>query len=132
MKANDLRIGNYVKLAGETTHIRWFYDERKIFVDILEKGMATMRFDELEPIPLTEEWLLKLGFKKSKNLYFDTNEGKYFSYIKFDAWDNRGKYSYCLDDERGSYKPLDYVHQLQNLYYALTNEELILQKQSVK
>ena len=66
MKASELRIGNKIK----------FMDDGTIFtvvsIDLKGAGLentdefAWIEFESLEPIPLTEEWLLKLGFKKEE------------------------------------------------------------------
>lgn len=53
MKANELRINNSVLLHGDIMHID--------ATDILVFSQGKLLF---EPIPLTEEWLLKFGFEK--------------------------------------------------------------------
>ena len=64
MKAESLRIGNYIR----------YRDERNTIVYSLGLTFATIRMydeqivgsddiNEYEPIPLTEDWLLKFGFK---------------------------------------------------------------------
>jgi hypothetical protein len=86
-----------------------------------------------EPIPLTEEWLLKFGFEKGNHnwfrLYFDYDnlaDSDCFTY-------NINSKMLCLEsfydgEKKGSIQLLSlgekHVHQLQNLYFALTNEEL--------
>lgn len=83
--------------------------------------------NDISPIPITEEWLIKLGFeRKSKDnefvwvtkfyMFLNIDSGWYFRY-KFD-----GFISFCFGDL--FVKELRYVHQLQNLYFALTEEEL--------
>ena len=65
------------------------------------------------PIPLTEEWLVKFGIIEAneshvKRIKIETDFGELMFYI-----DNR-------------LPQLKYVHQLQNLYFALTNTELTI------
>ena len=72
--------------------------------------------NEVKPIELTEEWLIKFGFKKMN--YKLLNKIVFYS----ETWDIE-----FSDNE--FYMPdigivVKYVHQLQNLYFALTNEEL--------
>jgi hypothetical protein len=109
MKQNELRIGNYV----------YFEDELLKFD--FEMGW---NFDYIKPIPLTEEWLLKFGFEyvESYNNY-KIKTGDYWNSLKF----YEGEWCYNNDDsDAGCYflTTIKYVHQLQNLYFALTNEEL--------
>ena len=73
------------------------------------------KYHHYKPIQLTEEWLVKFGFIKR------TPTGYYF---------DMGRMSINLPDFE--YKniridvKLKYVHQLQNLYFALTGEELTI------
>lgn len=113
MKANELRIGNFVS-------------DRLGIVIIGTNGRIEFA-DIYKPIPLTEEWLVKFGFVKT---YYDFEKG----YIKFDKnisdYGCEGiKSNFWLvpnGDDDWYRIPLNllYVHQLQNLYFALTGEEL--------
>lgn len=69
-----------------------------------------------EPIPLTEEWLLKLGFNKEECFYI--LKGVCLE----DEYDGR----YRLDGQSDCF--IKHVHQLQNLYFALTSVELEVKK----
>lgn len=71
------------------------------------QGIATY-----EPIPLTEEWFYKFGFSKS-NVWFEKNGIELFNIADLYF---RAKYPIKAD--------VKFVHQLQNLYFALTGEEL--------
>lgn len=112
MKANELRIGNYYNQFGN------IHQATGTTISELEKAPK----DQLwcKPIPLTEDWLLKFGFKLNKlgNMYRYSNYPKrVISFKKF-----QGKwYLYMTHNPK-----CDYVHQLQNLYFALTGEELTL------
>jgi len=73
-----------------------------------------------KPIPLTEEWLLKFGYK----LYHD------YVWVN-DNTDVLGRIDKFKDDVARSIYPrleIKYVHQLQNLYFALTGKELTYEK----
>jgi hypothetical protein len=124
MESTELRIGNLVlALTGETKYnevvvntifgygINSYYNE------------AEYVYDEIKPIPITEEWLLKFGFKQIKpNHYWFKDKNS----LRFSLIDNN---LHCSigDDEYGVlYKMIKYVHELQNLYYALTNQELTI------
>lgn len=125
MKANELRLGNLIKIGGNTIDTYQIYTPKKVTLAILNEiaGENEERPDaELSvfiPIPLTEEWLLKFGFKQD-GFYNSAERWVYLNNILFKG---NGHYILC-------HYPLcmiKYVHQLQNLYFALTGEELIRQ-----
>lgn len=110
MKANELRIGNYVKSDEiELTKVTASLLHHMISLKGLLSGFV-------EPISLTEEWLVKFGFEKRK----DSNI----------LWDKSDLFSLFTIADKIKYKAQNhtlhvmYVHQLQNLYYALTGQEL--------
>jgi hypothetical protein len=116
MKSNELRTGNllnYDTAEGETlpTKIDW-QDLKWLSED--EKGFNLVH----SPIPITEEWLLKFGFVS--NPYKDTYEKMY---VVINCNKTSGELELYLDA-----LPIDiyHVHQLQNLYFALTGEELTI------
>ena len=81
--------------------------------------LDTIYYDEyskFEAIPLTEEWLLKFGFTFSDMIY---------SFDGFEILDLKQGLEFYNHDYPIKIK---YVHQLQNLYYALTQTELTLTK----
>lgn len=71
-------------------------------------------------IPLTEEWLLKFGLEERyvKNEW-SWHLNKWNSYTEIRKTEGGFKF---LD----GYPEIKYVHQLQNIYFALTGEELML------
>jgi len=119
MKVNELRIGNYVYFHGDVEEINMVDG----FGVIGREEQPLCSIDEFEPIPLTEEWLLKFGFEKADEIYF-IEFGVYSMTIK-----EYEKGKYILNPETHfNYVDIEYVHQLQNLYFALTGKELILTK----
>ena len=107
MKASELRIGNYV-----------YFEDTLLKFDF-ESGW---NFYYIKPIPLTEEWLLKFGFKKNLN----SNDIIYYilageCLLEYNLTHNFADIDLFID--------IKYVHQLQNLYFALTNEELTYEQQ---
>ena len=122
MTSNELRIENYISATSKP-------DIRKITAEDLldfDKGKI-----EIEPIPLTEQWLKDFGFKKNRlfNAYwFSKSLGK--GKPKLISNDiGKSAYSSKLEfvflDIPFESKNIKYVHQLQNLYFALTEKELI-------
>lgn len=122
LKVNELRIGNLVSdiHAGHT-----FYNEiKQITKERVYYGNFHSHPSDLKPIPLTEEWLLKFGFTRHH-----TDYGNGIIYIKDVPNNNEfiwGVYPFELGSGFviNKSKSLKYVHQLQNLYFALTGEEL--------
>ncbi|MCT4085466.1 hypothetical protein HZP81_17095 [Elizabethkingia anophelis] len=108
MEANELRIGNYVNHNGFAP----------ITIDAVDIIHCQQHPEAYKPIELTEEWLLKLGFNKSK---FSSNCFKITNGYKFDF--AGGKVLY-LDSIRLEH--IKYIHQLQNLHFALGGEELTI------
>lgn len=118
MEAKELRIGNFVYYNGshqEIGKVSGVIDdlvtEPKVFIGF--RIDIPYQLSSLKPIPLTEEWLLNFKWNGYKALHFNSN---------FEI-DKQGRL-YC----NGDYKGLNviYVHQLQNLYFALTGMELVL------
>jgi len=116
MKANELRIGNLV--AYEPTIDDW----EEIIVKCGNIIQCEISPDSFIPIPLTEEWLLKFGFEKNDNNQFILMEGS------VDILFNKDLNGWTCDGINFSINMTEYVHQLQNLYFALTGEELKLKE----
>jgi hypothetical protein len=112
MKANELRIGNYVyDTLGKVNKI----DLEAITYIVKEPH------NQVKPIPLTEEWLLKFGAtEKYKSV---SNRWSFGVFSLDDPEDENGnlRNEFYYDSTLN----VKYVHQLQNLYFALTQEELI-------
>ena len=132
MKAEELRIGNWYN------SVKW---QRPVILDITDIAELYHRCDGaydnipvdemIEPIPLTEEWLLKFWFscyKKNRygqDVYYDP----YFRFMIIKDGNNWMFFAFNeLDGGEWFLRNLEYVHQLQNLYFALTNTELEINK----
>jgi len=117
MNANELRLTNWVSSKvhkGLNTEIFSLLSHNK--VKLGANPLAIYDVEEIEGIPLSEEWLLKLGFEK-ENDFKHPNAPMYFINV-------RGKLTCFLHNL--SHGNIKYVHQLQNLYFALTGEELTI------
>ena len=125
MKASELRIGNilwwdYIADNAAVTSI----DTLQVSLDRSERSMIDI--DDLNPIPITEEWLLKFGFKDDEpHNYINVDEHGAMQ-IMFDQY--RKVVSIFTAGAHYYMKEIQYVHQLQNLYFALTGEELTIIK----
>lgn len=118
MKPQDLRIGNLVKDAtGEIFPVK----------SLDESMNGTMQL--IEGIPLTPELLERFGFVKEFSKSFSSGNE-----VTFDIY-RKGKFTYNSIQNQWWYgialnAPLQYVHQLQNLYFAITGTELELKPSS--
>ena len=116
MEAKELRIGNYVSSKANTV----------IEVSGWELYNFTVRENNSEdilvkPIQLTEEWLIKFGLTEKNKKGFGTFQDVSSRVIITFNYANNG----LQLDRRVK---LEYVHQLQNLYFALTGEELTIKE----
>ena len=103
MKANELRIGNWVsngEIGFQITSKDIYHRDVRVYGSFI-KGIA-----------ITHEWLEMLGFENKRNIYF---LGK-FTYNIHNGW--------WYGNKKLPNGNLQYLHQLQNLYFALTGEEL--------
>mgnify|MGYP000899231752 CR=1 FL=1 len=138
MKANELRIGNYAIFgnnANSTTeeivainNTDWFGEGKKYWLET--KNLEGELLNDFQPIPLTEEWLLKLGFERTYNSQFRLKYDLPCDFIGFDISKTEEK---SMEGFRyfGHYIKIKYVHQLQNLYFALTGQELTINNQFI-
>ena len=109
MKANELRVGNLV-----------YDDDDIIEVEAYQLYILT---DYFEPIPLTEEWLERSGFSEEIK---EVNHSDFWVYKKGDLTFNSNHGWWYMNQPLRHYPK--YVHQIQNLYFALTGEELTLKE----
>lgn len=132
MKANELRIGNIVFYNSENDK----NEPVRYYCTIDGADLRIMQDDENylkshEPIPLTAELLEKCGFEE------DRYESDVFEHkgicltLVFERGykEKEPHWHYGYDFEKGNgteplWKAIDHLHQLQNLVFALTGEEL--------
>jgi len=134
MTTNELRIGNWIADRGNKEwQIDFWESKNKVSAKepIFEiKGLMsftahplTEDIDYLKPIPLTEKWLLDFGFKDGVTfdndkykIDIDYYDGWIFNYKEKDKFGHSDVFLYPAS--------IYYVHQLQNLVFALSGEEL--------
>ena len=118
IQPNELRLGNLLRDKVSKTELK--------IIELAEKDIVTYVIDRskfplekgwsLEPIPLTEEILLKCGLKliteRTKNYMLKGISGEPCFHF------NKNNTVSCYKAN------IKYLHQLQNLYFALTNQEL--------
>ena len=127
MKAEDLRIENLINLTKDNFKTVKVYQLDGFDIYKLSESECI----DIEPIPLTEEWLLKFGFDEHtiKGSY-NIGEFRFHTqrpFAKDDKFTLVTEIHWC-----GRHTPIvggiKHVHQLQNLYHALTGKELIYDK----
>lgn len=125
IKPNEIRVGNYVYGTSNTIstilELRIFNTELRNDVDYED-----LEYEDIQPIPLTEDILLKCGFVNSGSGY----------YTKSGIINNEFKTPYDIDIYLINYKEYDFetgddlpmlsVHQLQNYFFARTGQELTI------
>lgn len=123
MKTSELRIGNLfldskTNLIVEINMINSLHIQTGV-TRHQDKELYHLRFDELTPIPLTSEWMKDFGFETDSD-YSDCFHNDIAIYAG-DTFTYNASYF-----EHDNLIEIKYVHELQNLYYELTKEELIL------
>jgi hypothetical protein len=121
MKASELRIGNLVDLGNRIAKVIEINHLACVVVDLEETQDTIEDYERTKPIPLTEEWLVNFGFDKLPIVF----ESKKFYLYK---QDNSDIWRLNHSGTNAHITTLKYVHQLQNLYFALTGEELVVKE----
>lgn len=115
MELKELRLGNLVFNKNTITEVETIFPFN-INVDFV--GDDGISISELKPIPLTEEWLLKFGFKKGDEWTITIDDSQEcFEWFY-------GDFFYTGGEGVKFGREIKTVHQLQNFYFALTGKEL--------
>jgi hypothetical protein len=130
IKITDLRIGNYIQeLECEPYYFQ--VEEISKFVGYelwVKLRNGSIKTKNPEPILLTEEWLLKFGFNKDyKEGYIgiDTNNTDFVLSEPKVLGDFQNHYAFEFKSGGWSkFNEFEYVHELQNFFFALTKNEL--------
>ena len=127
MDVKELIIGNYVKYNGSVVSVYAISNptpskdkhfNNKARVTLWCNGLMDATIDEIEPIPITEELVLKNGFEQC---------GYMFKTLFMEMYEVENGWHLHIDNERFETAlsiTTKYVHQLQNAYYLLTGKEL--------
>ena len=155
MKANELRIGNYLQDQNGNILLVIHISTESIQTTVLDRIKYPLPNGwQMEPIPLTPEILEKCGFGKDDESYFNEAGEKIHQSDSFKLRTKNSKLhirylyqtkeflfwlTYNYEPERNSIHSSElfyykdqlvfrkseiYLHQLQNLIFALTGEEL--------
>ena len=124
MKSNELRVGNYIQNDSGIKCLASIHCDNTIRTFNEEKSdtIGCFFLSHFEPIPLTKEWIDACGFKYNSYRHFF--EHKSNRIIEYDSY--KKKFIFYLVEYGDWFMPIEYVHELQNLYFALTGEELTI------
>tara|TARA_R110000787_G_scaffold46422_2_gene112672 strand:+ start:587 stop:946 length:360 start_codon:yes stop_codon:yes gene_type:complete len=118
MEVKELRIDNWIKYNFKIQG----WNDVQVCANDFHNGFRNDKFVSMnyKPIPLTEEWLLKFGFVFTK-ISQGFNQYRNGNVLQLSITPNGFEFFF-------NYKWINIknVHQLQNLNFALTNEELKL------
>lgn len=125
MKAEELRIGNYVSsLVNNRPQMKVLQLFGDSFQgDFGDSSRGGIMYENTEGIPITEKWLDEFGFR-GKKVYEAVFEWRIGETLKEHRIQTDGEVFVWTDYKDGI--EIKFVHQLQNLYFALTQEELTI------
>lgn len=138
VSVSELRIGNFLKFGNNICKVYEINNLNFYIRNEKEDESLKSSLQDIEPITITEEWLLKFGFKKSSHKWFVK---EYFTDCEITlekmivCYNIKSKRLAIYDsvddlvDDVVAYpvytaKITEHVHKLQNLYFALTSSEL--------
>lgn len=122
IKPHELRLGNYLAAPqpAKVTEIRDYS---------FDVGIGLYTYSSLhigiEPIPLDETWLERFGFDKIIPFIHDIVSSDMNMRVRIHKTSTT---TYGLGKYEFPSKPIYYVHELQNIYFALTGEEIKLKE----
>jgi hypothetical protein len=122
LQSNEFRLWNLVKYEGKVYAIDSISKEFPT-LNTIEFGIGVVDWDNIEPILLTEEWLVKFGFNKESNGWKTISICEEISI----GWEYWAGVTISVNGESFMLNHIRCIHHLQNLYFALTNQELTLQ-----
>jgi len=133
MKYQELRIGNFLHNGSDVVCVEAISPTYKQAIDISNvDGLSSsscfvsLPIADLKPVPLTGEWLLRFGFVQNKSIGVGND---IFSGYEMEGFIIDKDFDPIISTNEGCFgfsNPVKYVHQLQNLVFALTGKELEL------
>jgi hypothetical protein len=118
IKASELRVGVWVNEKVETED---GYNLLPTKLDGLKINLFEQGWIKLEPIELTPEILEKARFESTSKGFFIHPQWYNLS-LKY----RNGTYNLRVNFLQRIATNIDYLHQLQNLFYSLVGEELTI------
>lgn len=132
MKSNELRVGNFVDLGSRIAKVIEVNHQACVVVDLEETQDTIEDYERTKGIILTDEWFIKFGFYKDGE-YWSRDIFDYKYCFRYRDWANNWAFYQEYTDssdpkDDGKKYPIsfdiEYVHQLQNIWYSLLHEEI--------
>lgn len=118
IKGIPMRVNSIKEILSHTLEIYYSVCAKYLVVNsIYETSEYCQKIENIKPIRLTEDWLLKFGFEKKQIFYYKDK-------VSVKIWDVHKELEFIVFLKDSHINNVEYVHQLQNLFFALTNEEL--------
>jgi hypothetical protein len=119
IKANELRIGNVVETRSNK---RGWIRYEMTGLNIYQLSAYGENFEkDVRPIPITEDLLLECGFIQDDIIDFRYHLEDWFAIDVDDC---------CIRiADSWMFGKINYLHELQNLYFTLTGDELKINTQ---
>lgn len=126
--SNELRLGNYVEFEGRIFQIHCLAQDMP-FLNTDEFGVGVVSYGHINPISLTSATIQKCGFVNKGDWFYKAD-----FILGFLTTEDNLQTEYKLSGAVDQWKLLNikFLHQLQNLYFALTGEELEINQKTFK
>lgn len=122
MEAKEIRVGNLV-LDNNNKVVRIesiLGNQYKVFVHLLdEETLTELRLDQIRPIDLNKEWLLRLGGTIDVDNSFKING--YVSLGELKIYNQYNEFAVLF--QKVCISIIKYVHELQNIVFDLSREK---------
>lgn len=121
VNVKQLRIGSHILVNGKRERVRGLDEDNGL---IIRFPAEYVNANDVEPIPITAELLVELGFRKEDGFMrlWSKGDNGHFSYIEFSAI--RDKWRLYPSGTDGSQTVVRYLHEAE-LFLVLHNIELV-------
>lgn len=128
MTTSELRYGNYVTYKGKVFQVNDIFGASGLITVLPDEENdrpGRLAVQDFAPLPLSEVWLEKFGFKLAgvAGMYylenFGVDSGEFWAYSRVVK---------KMETTFPRLRKLTHVHELQNLHHALTGHELTANK----
>lgn len=136
---NEIRVGNIIQTMGAVGPVTSFNESvvwlgKPIDRDDIER-IGSVSYGLANPVSMNRAWMRNFAFERIPFMQFG---GRDFAYEKVYSPNSGGPYKIILSEitydgdlilellYQNGRAQIRYVHELQNLYFSLTREELIL------